>query len=148
MPHQCIRCGKEYPDKSNALLNGCSCGAKFFFFFREKMPEGMKINNEQREQVLEDVISVIRSADPAQAQRNQRDGLNEPVQVQNNIKEINEIKEEPVIIDLESIKVTKGGKYTLDLAKLFARNPVIYKTGEGKYTIDIDSTFKLMEKKK
>ena len=39
MPHQCIRCGKEYPDGSEALLSGCSCGAKFFFFFREKMPE-------------------------------------------------------------------------------------------------------------
>jgi hypothetical protein len=155
MPHQCIRCGKEYPDGSEALLSGCSCGAKFFFFFREKMPEGIKINNEQRAQVLENVQEIIKEQDKihrgdllggeapygAQVQCHQRDKINAPVQAQPSSKE------EAVIIDLESIKATKPGKYVIDLAKLFARNPVIYKTGDGKYTIDIDSTFKLMKKR-
>ena len=49
----------------------------------------------------------------------------------------------PVILDIESIRITGEGKFELDLAKLFKRNqPLIYKLEEGKYIIDLASTLK------
>ena len=35
MPHKCVRCGKEYSNKSPELLNGCSCGSRVFLYLRE-----------------------------------------------------------------------------------------------------------------
>ena len=93
----------------------------------------MKINNEERMQLLENVQEIVKENKIHEGEK-----INENAQVN---------KEESIVIDLESIKMTRQGKYEIDLAKLFARNPVIYKTGEGKYTIDLDSTFKLMSKK-
>ena len=120
MPHQCIRCGKEYPDGSEALLKGCSCGARFFFFFRERLPEKfMEMNKEERKEVFRDVQKII---GPTKS-------------------------DSPVILDLESIRVLKPGKFEIDIVSLFKRSPVIYKHGEGKYVIDVASTFQLMKKK-
>jgi len=126
MPHQCIRCGKEYADGSDALLKGCECGARFFFFYREKMPANfMDMNKDERKEVLNEVQEIVKK--------------------QENIGE--KEAEKPVILDLESIRVLKPGKYEIDIVSLFKRNPVIYKEGEGKYYIDVESTFKLMQKR-
>ena len=47
----------------------------------------------------------------------------------------------PVILDLESIRVSGSGKFELDIVKLFNRDvPVVYKLEEGKYIIDLMST--------
>jgi predicted nucleic acid-binding Zn-ribbon protein len=49
----------------------------------------------------------------------------------------------PVILDLESIRVTGAGKFEIDLVKLFnQKRPLIYKIEEGKYIIDLASTLK------
>jgi predicted nucleic acid-binding Zn-ribbon protein len=56
--------------------------------------------------------------------------------------------EEPVVLDFESIRVLKPGKYELDLVNLFKNEPVIYKLDEGKYMIDLPQTFKSMMPKK
>mgnify|MGYP001578486892 FL=1 len=55
--------------------------------------------------------------------------------------------EKPVILEFESINVKKPGKFEIDLTKLFKRSPVIYKLEEGKYIIDVASTFQLMRGK-
>ena len=36
MPHQCVKCGDLYPNGSEELLKGSKCGARFFFYVREK----------------------------------------------------------------------------------------------------------------
>ena len=121
MPHQCIRCGKEYPEGSDAVLKGCTCGARFFFFFKEKLPEKLiEMTKEERKEVFQDVKEIIGE---------QKD-------------------DKPVILDLESIRVLEPGKYEIDIVSLFKRKPVIYKHGEGKYMIDVDSTFKFLRRKK
>ena len=120
MPHQCIRCGLEYPDGDGALLKGCKCGAKFFFFYKEKLPEKfMNISKEERKEVFKDVQEII--------------GKHKD--------------DSPVVLDLENIRVSKPGIFELDLLSLFRRNPVIYKYGEGKYIIDLESTFQMMKRK-
>ena len=49
--------------------------------------------------------------------------------------------EEPVILDLESVRVIKPGKFEIDIVNLFRKDrPLIYKLEEGKYIIDLAST--------
>ena len=65
--------------------------------------------------------------------------------VEKDIREMVGITNEqaPVILDIESIRVTGEGKFELDIAKLFKKDrPLIYKLEEGKYIIDLASTLK------
>ena len=48
----------------------------------------------------------------------------------------------PIVLDIESIKIVKPGKYELDLVHLFKGDPLIFKLGEGKYMIDVVQSFK------
>jgi len=69
----------------------------------------------------------------------------ERAQVEEDIREIVGIPDEqtPVILDVESIRVTGEGKFELDISKLFRKDrPLIYKLEEGKYIIDLASTLK------
>ncbi len=47
----------------------------------------------------------------------------------------------PVILDIESIRSIEPGKFELDLVRLFKKDPLIFKIGEGKYLIDLNSVF-------
>ncbi len=118
MPHQCVRCGAFYADGSKELLEGCSCGSKFFFFMSQKAMDKMQqassnLTKEDRLQIEEDIKEIT--------------GANED--------------DSPVYLDIESIRIMKPGKYELDLVDLFKGNPLIYKYGDGKYVIDLASTF-------
>ena len=42
MPHQCVRCGNFLEDGAKELLEGCSCGSKFFFFMSQKALDKVK----------------------------------------------------------------------------------------------------------
>ena len=55
--------------------------------------------------------------------------------------------EEPVVLDLESVRVLKPGKYELDLVHLFKGDPLIFKLADGKYVIDVAGTFQTLKKK-
>src|SRR3989344_8203555 len=65
-------------------------------------------------------------------------------QIEKDIREITHVEEEPekpVILDLESVKVLRPGKFEIDLVNLFnVKRPLIYKLEEGKYIIDISSS--------
>lgn len=119
MPHQCVHCGKMYPAGSRELLEGCNdCGSHFFFY----------IKDEQLKKTKENPIII-----PAEDKK----------QVEKEIREMAGIIEEdiPVILDIESVRVTGAGKFELDLVNLFNKNrPLIYKVEEGKYIIDLAST--------
>ena len=121
MPHQCVRCGIFYDDGAKELLEGCSCGSKFFFFMSKKALEKVK-----------EVSTKLTKEDRAQ--------------IEEDIKDITGAKEDdaPVYLDIESIRVLKPGKYELDLVDMFKGNPLIYKYGDGKYIIDLASTFEAM----
>ncbi|MEM4282171.1 MAG: Zn-ribbon containing protein [Candidatus Woesearchaeota archaeon] len=124
MPHQCVRCNTFYDDGSSAILKGCSCGGKLFFFIKKeklKQPEGpaSPLSEKEKKEIESDIFKII--------------GLEEP--------------EKPVVLDLESINVLKPGKYELDLVRLFKNEPLIFKVADGKYIIDIAATFERMRKK-
>ena len=123
--HQCVKCGTLHDDGSQDLLKGCSCGGKFFFFIKKEHLEEAKeitenLSDKEKDQIKKDVLDIV--------------GLDF-------------VDDNPVILDLESIKVMKPGKYDIDLIHLFKGMPLIYRLEEGKYIIDIASSFQ-MEKKK
>ena len=129
MPHQCIHCGKMYEIASNEIIEGCSCGSHFFFFIKKEQFEALKQKK----------IPIIEL------------GLSDRERVEKEVREIIGAEQEdiPVILDLESVRVSGPGKFEIDIVSLFNKNrPLIYKLEEGKYIIDLASTFQAADKKK
>ena len=119
MPHQCVRCNAFYQDGSEALLKGCStCGGKFFFY----------VKKESRKEA-EALTKNLTPEDKKQMERDVKEIIGE------------EVDKHPVILDLENIKVLQPGKFELDLVDLFRKKPLVYRLEEGKYFIDVPSTF-------
>ncbi|OGJ12288.1 hypothetical protein A3K62_01820 [Candidatus Pacearchaeota archaeon RBG_16_35_8] len=122
MAHQCVHCGEIYPAGSKELLEGCSsCGSHFFFYIRD----------EKLKEIREGKITPIEM--PAIEKK----------QVEKDIREMAGITDEetPVILDIESVRISSPGKFEIDLVNLFKKDrPLIYKIGEGKYIIDLSST--------
>lgn len=119
MPHQCVKCSRIIPAGSQELLNGCvECGGRFFFYLRDEQLERARNNpielpEEEKEQVEEDIREMAGIID----------------------------ENAPVILDIESVRVTGDGKFEIDLVNLFnKKRPLIYKLEEGKYIIDLAST--------
>lgn len=104
---------------SEELLKGCgNCGNHFFFYIRE-----------ERIQQLQEIQIEIPDEDKKQ--------------VEKEIREMAGISDEdaPVILDIESVRVTGAGKFEIDLANVFnKKRPLVYKLEEGKYIIDLSST--------
>ena len=122
MPHQCVRCNTFYDDGATEIIKGCKCGGKLFFYVKkEKLEQAQKIAEEtkltlkEKEQIEKDVYELVGS----------------------DIE-----KDDPVVLDLEAIRVLKPGKYELDLVHLFKGEPLIFKMEEGKYMIDLVESFK------
>ena len=124
MPHQCIHCGKLYPNAAPELLAGCSCGSRFFFYIKQELAD--KIIKKEEEPI------ELKGLDKKQAEKDVREMIGA------------EEEDIPVILDLESIKVIRPGKFELDVVNLFdKKRPLIYKLEEGKYIIDLASTLKV-----
>ena len=128
MPHQCVRCSEIFDDGASAILKGCSCGGKLFFYIKKKSLEAaqkevedLHLSEKEKEQIEKDIYHLIGD-------------------------EIGEDK--PVVLDIESIRVLKPGQYELDLVHLFKGEPLIYKLEEGKYMIDLIESFKQLVGKK
>jgi|TARA_Y100000034_G_scaffold136739_1_gene215349 predicted nucleic acid-binding Zn-ribbon protein len=121
MAHQCVKCSRVIPIGSRELLEGCAdCKGHFFFYIKEEQLEKMKekpieIPEEQKDTIEQDIRDMA--------------GIVEP--------------NAPVILDIESVRVTGEGKFELDIVNLFRKDrPLIYKLEEGKYIIDLASTLK------
>lgn len=119
--HQCVRCSNIIPAGSKELLEGCrECKGRFFFYIKDGTEE----------EIGKELIEI-----PA----NQRKSIEKDIREMAGITD----NQAPVILDIESIRVTGEGKFELDIVKLFKRDrPLIYKLEEGKYIIDLASTLK------
>jgi len=120
MPHQCVRCNTFYDDGAVEILKGCSsCTGKLFFYIKNKQIKESK--------------EAIAQLSP-----------NDKKEIESDILEMvgEKINREPVVLDFESIRILKPGKYELDLVHMFKKEPLIFKLDEGKYVIDIPTTFK------
>ena len=119
MPHQCTKCSKIIPVGSKQLLEGCGgCGSHFFFYIRDEQLERLREN-------------------PIEIPENEREVIEKDIREMAGIKDT----DAPVILDLESVRVTGSGKFEIDVVNLFNKDrPLIYKLEEGKYIIDLAST--------
>jgi predicted nucleic acid-binding Zn-ribbon protein len=122
MPHQCVRCNTFYEDAAPELLKGCSCGGRLFFYIKKdqlekarKMQDDVKLSTKEKVQIEKDVRELVGS----------------------DVKD-----DQPVVLDLEAIRVKKPGQYELDLVHLFKGEPLVFKLEEGKYMIDLAQSFK------
>ncbi len=126
MAHQCVRCSRILPQANKELLEGCAeCGGHFFFYIRE----------DQLERAKQDPIKI-----PEEQSK----------EIERDVREIVGVEEEnaPVILDLESIRITGPGKFEIDVVNLFnEKRPLIYKLEEGKYLIDLATTLGRYTKK-
>ncbi|MDP6600594.1 MAG: Zn-ribbon containing protein [Candidatus Woesearchaeota archaeon] len=127
MPHQCVRCNSFYEDGAQELLKGCNCGGRLFFFIKKERLEDMKniagdanLTKKDKEQIERDIFDLVGS-------------------------EID--RDQPVILDLEAIRVLRPGKYELDLVHLFKGEPLIFKVEDGKYMIDLVQSFEKFRNK-
>lgn len=128
-PHQCTHCGEIFPDAAEELLKGCSCGSRFFFYIRQEKIE--ELRKETRDAMVE-----LEKADKVQIEKDIRE-----------ITGLDEEPEKPVILDLESIRVIKPGKFEIDIINLFSkRRPLIYRLEEGKYIIDLAASVQASRK--
>ena len=105
------------------ILKGCKCGGKLFFYIKKESLNRAKqmvvsLSDKEKTQIEQDVLDIVGPS----------------------------ASDEPVVLDLESIRVVKPGKYEIDLVHLFKGDPVIYKLDEGKYIIDIIKSFAAVKK--
>ena len=125
MPHQCVRCNIFYDDGASEILKGCKCGSRLFFYVRKDAIKRAKelttnLTDKDKHQIEKDVLDLVDISGD----------------------------ETPVILDLESVRILGPGKFELDLVQLFNKDyPLIYKLDEGKYVIDIVSTFDAQKRK-
>lgn len=120
MPHQCVRCGNFYEDGAQEILKGCSCGSRLFFYIKKNKLKAIKeatskLSTDDKKQIEKDVFEIIGSE---------------------------QSKKDPVVLDLESIRILYPGKYEVDLVSLFNKKPLIYRISDGKYMIDLPESFK------
>ena len=126
MPHKCTCCGKIHPDDADYLIHGCDvCGCKFFFYVSEenikKAEDAMKeIDKEEMRRIEEEVREIL--------------------------KDENDEKDNVVILDIESIRIEKSGKYLIDIVNLFNQRPIVIRLSPGKYKIDLNSISKKLGK--
>ena len=120
MPNQCVHCSEIYADGAQEVLSGCSkCSSKFFFYLSQEKLNKLKESKEENVPEL---------------------SKEEKIQIEKDVRDIAGIEEAdaPVILDFESVKVIKPGKYILDLPKLLSGyKPLVYKLEDGKYVIDL-----------
>ena len=124
MAHQCVHCGNTYPDGAPQLIQGCTCGSRFFFYLTEEKLAKIK-------QVRPEVVLTGE----------------EKQQLESDVREITGIEEEesPIVLDFESVRLLKPGKYLIDIHNLFTKGkPLVYSLEDGKYFIDL--TGKLPDK--
>ncbi len=126
MAHQCIHCSETYSDGAKQLMEGCDkCGSRFFFYLTEEKLQ--RIKGQKEPAPLVDLTPEDKE------------------HIEQDVREIMGIEEidAPIILDLETVKVTSPGKYILDIPNLFSKErPLVYKLEDGKYIIDLASSIK------
>lgn len=116
-------CGAIYKDGSDALLNGCGCGNRLFFYFRKiSDKEASKLKSEKKSGDVDSLKGIIGIKD------------GEPVVNKGN--------------DIWNIKVKEHGVFDIDISSLMMKEPVIVSGEEGRYLVSLSSVFQGLEKSK
>ncbi|MFH0713614.1 MAG: Zn-ribbon containing protein [Candidatus Micrarchaeota archaeon] len=109
MPHSCVKCNKSYPDQSEAILKGCTCGSRIFYFIKTDAP-AMCLPTAKVTEILitEQLIELSKE---------------KPVVIN--------------LDDPENIRVIEPGSYELNIPALFRGDPVILRTDSDVYYVKL-----------
>ena len=157
MPHQCLKCGKIFPEGTSQILQGCpQCqGTRFFYTktpLNKKKREQKKRETEKDTQTLVD--QVLQEGLPPEASKEQgpwielktrkvTDIIDEISSHKNEISHKNGQEEKRI----ESISVKDVGDYEINIQKLLQEESVIIQKN-GSYLIHLPSVFDEYRKKK
>lgn len=116
-------CGAVYKEGSEAIVEGCGCGNRLFFYFRKiSDEEASKLKTEKGLEEIDGLKGIIGI----------RDG--EPVLDKGD--------------DIWNIRVKNDGVYEIDISSLMMKEPVIVAGEEGRYLVSLSSIFRGLEKRK
>jgi predicted nucleic acid-binding Zn-ribbon protein len=123
MPHQCVKCGKEYKVASLVVLKGCEiCGGKKFLFVTDQPQREMDESTEKQEFNHQRVIPTEDEEDSGQVGE---DGDR-----------------------VESVRIVSPGTYELNIAKMAESDDRVVRIGRaGSYMVDLHSMVKARRKK-
>lgn len=145
MPNQCIHCSEIYPDGARQTLDGCTkCGSRFFFFMSNEKYNKILSSRASKEQIK---VEDVQEKNPQNETMSILDELTseDKKNIEQDVREIMGVEDidAPVILDLETVKITSPGKYLLDIPNLFSKKrPLVYKLEDGKYVIDLASSIR------
>ena len=157
MPHQCLKCGKIFPEGTSQILQGCpQCGGTRFFYTQKPLNE--KKREQKRQETEKDtralVEQVLKEGLPSQEsgetspwielkKRKVADIINELAHQKNEVTQKNVQGNEKI----ESISVKDVGDYEINIQKLLREESVIIQKN-GSYMIHLPSVFDEYRKKK
>jgi len=157
MPHQCLKCGKIFPEGTSQILQGCTqCGGTRFFYTKKPLDE-KKREQKRREtekdtqalvkKVLQEGLAPQESLDTSPwielKTRKVTDIIDEITHQKNEITQKNVQGNEKI----ESISVKDVGDYEINIQKLLQEESVIIQKN-GSYLIHLPSVFDEYRKKK
>ena len=157
MPHQCLKCGKIFPEGTSQILQGCpQCGGTRFFYTQKPLDEKKREQKRREtekdtralvEKVLQEGLPPQKSEDTSPwielKTRKVTDIIDEITHQKNEISQKNVQGNEKI----ESISVKDVGNYEINIQKLLREESVIIQKN-GSYLIHLPSVFDEHRKKK
>lgn len=136
MPYKCTVCGKFYHEGSVELKEvmksgGCVCGKKFLMYIRGTSENAIPVD------VISDWDKKGYLAKPEVINVPKTEKKEADIEFLH--RELLRVRDtgKPVFLGIETIRILEEGKYELDVAALMKGKPVIVKTKEGVYYIDV-----------
>jgi predicted nucleic acid-binding Zn-ribbon protein len=157
MPHQCLKCGKIFPEGTSQILQGCPQCEGTRFFYTQK-PLTKKKREQKRQETEKDtqalVEQVLKEGLPPEDSTDKSPWIElKTRKVSDIIDELshhkNEITHKKVQGNerIESISVKDVGDYEINIQKLLQEESVIIQKN-GSYLIHLPSVFEEYRKKK
>lgn len=155
MSHKCVRCGSIYEDNDSSILRGCKCGSIFFLFTKtqQDVKEFQDIQQELQnkdttlEQELSKSIEQKKEIEKEQIEKDVKAEVSE-IHAPREIKK--EIIEEGIKdrkkFGIETVRITKGGVYEINIDALMKRKPLIILEKGKIYLIHLPSAFERFAK--
>jgi len=156
MPYKCTACGRFYREGSDELKKvmhggGCDCGKKFLMYVRglrgDDIPDDVSAGwDKQDESEAKKYSEIVADWEGgSESIDEQLDVVKVPLGGENQANleflqtELARVREDkkPVFLGIETIRVLEEGKYELDVAALMKGKPLIVKTHDGIYYIDV-----------
>ncbi len=157
MPHQCLKCGKIFPEGTSQILQGCpQCGGTRFFYTQKPLDEKKREQKRREtekdartlvEQVLQEGLSPQDSKDTSPWIELKKRKVTDIIDEIAHQKKESIQKEVPGNERIESISVKDVGDYEINIQKLLQEESVIIQKN-GSYLIHLPSVFDEYRKKK